>query len=45
MLVAASSTAEEQYLNLQEYYDCCEAFGDYDKADEIEQRLDGNAAA
>ena len=45
MLVAASSTAEEQYLNLQESYDCCEAFGDYDKADEIEQRLDGNAAA
>lgn len=45
MLVAASSTAEEQHLNLQEYYDCCEAFGDYDKADEIEQRLDGNAAA
>lgn len=45
MLVAASSTAEEQYLNLQEYYDCCEAFGDYDKADEIEQRLNASNAA
>lgn len=45
MLVAASSTAEEQHLNLQEYYDCCEVFGDYDKADEIEQRLNGNTAA
>lgn len=45
MLVAASSTDEERYLNLQEYYDCCEAFGDYDKADEIEQILDGNTAA
>ena len=45
MLVAASSTEEERYLNLQEYYDCCEAFGDYAKADEIEQRLNASNAA
>ena len=45
MLVAASSTEEERYLNLQEYYDCCEAFGDYAKADEIEQRLNTSNAA
>ena len=44
-VVYQGSTAEEQHLNLQEYYDCCEAFGDYDKADEIEQRLNGNTAA
>lgn len=38
-LVAQSTTEYERYLNLQEYYDCCEALGIYDKAEEIAARL------
>ncbi len=44
-LVAASATPDERTMNLQEYYDCCESFGNYDKADEIELLLGGSAAA
>lgn len=44
-LVAASTTPDERTMNLQEYYDCCESFGDYDKADEIELMLGGSVAA
>lgn len=45
MLVAESETQERQQINLMYYFKCCEVFGDYDKADEIEQRLNGNTAA
>lgn len=44
-LVAASTTPDERTMNLQEYYDCCESFGDYDKADEVALLLDGSVAA
>lgn len=42
MLVAESETQERQQINLMYYFKCCEVFGDYDKAEEIEQRLNGN---
>lgn len=38
-LIAASNDDEEKYMNLQEYYDCCEELGLYDKADKIEKQL------
>lgn len=38
-LIAAAASEEERQMNLGEYYDFCEALGEYDKADEIERQL------
>lgn len=38
-LLDACATEEERQLNLEEYYDFCEALGEYDKADAIEQQI------
>lgn len=40
MLITMSETDEEKLLNLQEYYDCCESFGLYDKADVIAGQIE-----
>lgn len=38
-LIEASRDETERLLNLQEYYDFCEALHEYDKADSIEQQI------
>lgn len=40
-LVNNSTTEDERRMNLQEYYDFCESFELYDKADEVEKMLQG----
>lgn len=42
-LIAAAASEEERQMNLGEYYDFCEALGEYDKADEIERQLYENS--
>ena len=39
-LIAASTSYEEMYLNLEEYYDCCIALGLQDQADAIAAQIE-----
>lgn len=44
-LIAAATSEEERQMNLGEYYDFCEALGEYEKSDKIERQMNETQTA